>query len=83
LQEKGQVNELVVCLGNLGIKRGKTCKPKMQQASIHEQAAIVGETMAMSNSVSKREPLRHWDKTGSQWQYVLCISDPLSQTNST
>ena len=68
-------------LKNLGIERGKPFHPTVQQASTLKQAALVGETMAMANSFSKREPRRHWDTPGSQWQYILFMSDPLSQMN--
>ena len=68
-------------LKNLGIERGKPFYPTVRQASKLKQAALVGETMAMANSFSKREPRRHWDTPGLQWQYILFMSDPLSQMN--
>ena len=68
-------------LRNLGIERGKPFHPTVQQASTLKQAALVGETMAMANTFSKREPHRHWDTPGSQWHYILFMSDPLTQMN--
>ncbi len=68
-------------LRNLGIERGRPFHPTVHQASTLQQAALVGETMAIANSFSKREPHRHWDTPGSQWQYILFMSDALTQMN--
>ena len=68
-------------LKNLGIEKGRPFRPSLKQASILKQAALVGETMAMANSFSKRRPVKHWDTPGSQWQYILLVSDPKTQMN--
>ena len=69
-------------LKNVGIERGKPFNPTLQQAGILKQAALVGETMAMANSFSKRKPVKHWaNDPRSQWQYVLFMSNALTQMN--
>ena len=69
-------------LKNLGIERGKPFNPTSYQKEILEQATLVGETMAMANSFSKRKPVKHWaNDPRSQWQYILFMSDAITQMN--
>jgi len=45
---------------------------------------LVGETWAMSNSLLKRDPVKHWsDDPKSQWQYILFMESPLDQMTDT
>lgn len=66
-------------LKNLGIERGRPFEPTAEQRTILEEAAFLGEAMAMANTFSKREPLRHWDEESSQWHYPFWMQDPITQ----
>jgi hypothetical protein len=59
-------------LRQLGIEKGKPFKPNERQRKILEQAAIVGEKMAMANSFDRferSESARY--REDSHWKYVL------------
>ena len=67
-------------LKNLGLEKGKPFQPTDYQKELLEEATLVGETMAMANSFSKRNPVKHWaDDPESQWQYILFLAEPITQ----
>jgi hypothetical protein len=56
----------------LGIEKGKPFNPDARQKKILEQAAVVGEAMAKTNTSYKRMEEAFWP--GTQWKHALVVS---------
>jgi hypothetical protein len=56
----------------LGIEKGKPFNPDERQKKILEQAAVVGEAMAKTNTSFKRMEPAFWP--GTQWKHALVVS---------
>ena len=63
---------MVAMLKPLGIEKGRKFEPDARQKKILEQAAIVGEAMARSQSYAKRqEEAKLWP--GTQWKHAILL----------
>ena len=56
----------------LGIEKGKPFKPDARQKKLLEQGVVVGEAMAIANTVTRRMEPVFWPNT--HWKHALVVS---------
>lgn len=68
---------VMAMLAGIGIEKGKRFAPDARQRKILEDAAVVGEAMAMTLSFNKRTPGARY-RADANWQYVFMF-EPVTQ----
>jgi hypothetical protein len=81
VQERGRI--MMGMLRSIGIEKGKSFDPDERMKRILEEAAFIGEAMAMANDFDKRGmPSAHYDNN-STWDVALLLNPSQETENYT